>query len=227
MVKVNTKAPQRKRRSEEENDDNLIDMLESGDEDDDQPQESKLAFPSHLWKLLNSAELSMIGFSVNDLFKQFTESIVQKSKKSMVRSRASQSRKEALYQESRKTAQEIVRDGVAYLESVQAQVSELHAQEIGFQKYFEDCHLPFVAQQDSFNRVMELYPQHLQELGRRRATEMDAASAMLANNGPERRDAVRKFSQKARAQLEQAKRNEKDASDATALIKHYKSLLRS
>jgi len=49
----------------------------------------------------------------------------------------------------------------------------------------------------------------------------------VKNKGPQRQEALKEFSKHARAQLEQAKQNEKDAADANALIKGYKALLRS
>jgi len=50
---------------------------------------------------------------------------------------------------------------------------------------------------------------------------------IVKNKGPQRQEVLKEFSKHARAQLEQAKQNEKDAADANALIKGYKALLRS
>jgi len=62
----------------------------------------------------------------------------------------------------------------------------------------------------------------LQALGPLRAEKINAASTTLQENAPRRQEALKKFSKNARHQLEEARRNERDAADAAKLITHVK-----
>jgi len=162
-----------------------------------------------------------------EIVKTLLEKPAAGGKKSLGRSRAFQIQKEARYGEARKNGKELVRDGIAFLEDAQGKLTNFHAQEIPFEKYYQDCHLPLAAQQESVERAQMLYPPLLENLGLRRSDQIDAACNMLKKKGPQRQEALIEFSKYARAQVEQARQNEKDAADANALIKGYKALQRS
>jgi hypothetical protein len=146
-----------------------------------------------------------------------------------------------LYFAARKAAKEIVKSGVTALEDIQANLASLQSQEAGFDNYYRDCHLPQVAQevgsfvrhnqsssqffQESFHSLSHFYPSMLQALGPLRAEKINAASTTLQENAPRRQEALKKFSKNARHQLEEARRNERDAADAAKLITHVKNLL--
>jgi len=147
-------------------------------------------------------------------------------KKSLGNSRAFQTQREALYNEARKNSKNSVRDGIAFLEDAQGKLDDLQAQEISFEKYYQDCHLPLTAQQKSVDRAQTLYPPLLETLGLRRSNQVDGACNMLKKKGPQRQEALKEFSKYAKAQVNQARQTEKDAADATALIKGYKALKR-
>ncbi|PPQ78160.1 hypothetical protein CVT25_015493, partial [Psilocybe cyanescens] len=136
-----------------------------------------------------------------------------------------------------------------FREDLPAQLANLQKEEVGFKKYFEDSHLPMVAQKDAFRELSDLYPPLLRDIGTSRAERINAASRLrmlhpfslfmrslpllnilpfsVRNNGQSRQDALKDASKIARQQLEQAKQIEKDAVDATELIKHIKNLLRA
>ncbi|KAF8809122.1 hypothetical protein BYT27DRAFT_7163562 [Phlegmacium glaucopus] len=148
-------------------------------------------------------------------------------KKSLSRSRAFQTQKETRYNEARKNGKELVREGIAFLEDAQGKLTDLHAQEIPFDKYYQDYHLPLTTQRKSFERAQALYPPLLENLGLRRADQVDATCNMLRKKSFQRQEALIEFSKYARAQVEQARQNEKDAADANALIRSFKVLQRS
>ncbi|KAF8969866.1 hypothetical protein BDZ97DRAFT_167338 [Flammula alnicola] len=197
-----------------------------------------------------SDDLKSDGDDVQEkLIKAVRYSLGQKSKKPTGRSGLFHSQQKALYLEARKNAKEFVKSSVNALEDVQAKLGDVQAQEIGFQKYYEDCHLPNIADKESFDNLSSLYPHMLKDLGHRRSLKLEGASTMLKDNAPRRQDALKEFSKNARQQLEQAKQQEKvricgpsnqekdvmnsvkiasqDAEEAAKLIEHFKNLLRA
>jgi len=120
-----------------------------------------------------------------------------------------QAQKKVLYFAARKAAKEIVKSGVTALEDIQANLASLQSQEAGFDNYYRDCHLPQVAQEESFHSLSDFYPSMLQALGPLRAEKINAASTTLQENAPRRQGALKNFSKNARHQLEEARRNER------------------
>ncbi|KIM48817.1 hypothetical protein M413DRAFT_21133 [Hebeloma cylindrosporum] len=162
-----------------------------------------------------------------ELIAAVRKSLVEKSKKSSARSGTFEAQKKALYLAARKAAKEIVGSGVTTLEDIQVNMAALQSQEVGFDKFYGDCHLPQISHEESFRHLSDFYPSVLRDIGPLRAEKINAASATLQENAHNRQEALKVFSKQARHQLEEAKQNERDAVDAAKLITNVKNLLRA
>jgi len=160
-----------------------------------------------------------------EAFKIIHEHKKRQAKKVNLRSVTFLANKNAIYIQGRSISKDIVKNGIAHLETARAAITALKNEEIFSDKYIKDYMPLRVAQGESFDRLITLYPALLEELGPQRSKQIDAASNMLHCNGPRRQEALKQFSKNARAHVEQARQTEKNATDATALIKHYKDLL--
>ncbi|GLB34719.1 hypothetical protein LshimejAT787_0202840 [Lyophyllum shimeji] len=149
----------------------------------------------------------------------------RQARKASARSMAFQAQKKAIYAAARKTGQEISRSGIAYLEKVRAEIQELNAQEVSHEQFISDFQRLCVAQEESIESVLSEFPPLLDELAPRRANQANTASEMLRKNPARRELALKTFCKNARAHVEEARENERVATDASALIKHYKNLL--
>ncbi|TFK42383.1 hypothetical protein BDQ12DRAFT_709734 [Crucibulum laeve] len=147
-------------------------------------------------------------------------------KKSSARSKAFQTKKKAIYADARKQGKEVLKLS-AYIEEAKAKLATFKEQEVSYDKYFEDYKRVNAAQLDSIEQLMAGYSPLLEELGPRRSEYIEEASKMVKYQEPRRQDALKQFSKNARLQVEEVRRVEKAATDASALIKHYKNLLHS
>ncbi|KAF8077715.1 hypothetical protein FPV67DRAFT_1662514 [Lyophyllum atratum] len=147
------------------------------------------------------------------------------AKKTSARSTTFQTQKKAIYAAARKNAQEVATSGIAYLENARAKIQELKGREVSHEKVFSNFQQLCVAQEESIDSLLSVYSPLLDELAPRRSDQANAASEMVRKNPIRREAALKKFSKNARAHVEEARENERAATDASALIKHYKNLL--
>ncbi|KJA27487.1 hypothetical protein HYPSUDRAFT_35389 [Hypholoma sublateritium FD-334 SS-4] len=103
----------------------------------------------------------------------------------------------------------------------------MRSQEIGLQKYHDDCYPVISSNKDTFERLAVLYAPICNDLGKLRAKTLEAASTKLKSNSTRRNELLSEVSKRARHQLEQAKQQEKTAEDATDLIDRFKKLVRT
>ncbi|KAL0061483.1 hypothetical protein AAF712_011706 [Marasmius tenuissimus] len=82
------------------------------------------------------------------------------------------------------------------------------------------------AQEAMINKLLESYDNPLDNLFPRRAEIFAASEQMIKENPARREKALKSFLSKAHEQLEESRKQEMAATDASCLIKHYKALLR-
>ncbi|KAH9952083.1 hypothetical protein B0H21DRAFT_12919 [Amylocystis lapponica] len=148
-----------------------------------------------------------------------------KKRKASTRSVAFQSKKNALFDEARKNASAVVRDGVAQIEQCKTTVAELRSQEISQDKRLNTLLVLWKNQDDIIRTVIAAYPPLIEDLSHRRADQINEASAMLEAHCVERQDSRRRLIKNAKARMDENLESQKLATDANALIKHYKALL--
>jgi len=100
-------------------------------------------------------------------------------------------------------------------------------QEVPYSKCLKDAMPLWRAHDETVDSLLAVYPSLIDDLFSRRVEAINAASAMLENNPAEREKARKRLMKDAYAQLNQSLENERIATDATTLIKHYKALMLS
>ncbi|EMD38183.1 hypothetical protein CERSUDRAFT_72759 [Gelatoporia subvermispora B] len=182
------------------------------------------------------------------------EEIQKRKAKSGSRSAEFQRKKTAIYDEARKNAGDIVREGVLCImivtnsrrDQVKAKIAELKSQEASLDRRLEDLSPSMQRQdpasQDAVRTVFDTYAFLLEELSQRRADHTNEVSAALTPraipvdrlvtvNAPveihasERHILRRSLLKSAKILMDEALEKQNLAADATALIKHYKALL--
>ncbi|KIM79619.1 hypothetical protein PILCRDRAFT_823154 [Piloderma croceum F 1598] len=151
-----------------------------------------------------------------------------KSRTATTRSNTFQNQKAALYAQARQNAYNAARDGNDYLDKALDKMSQLKSQErSSYKKHLEDFLPLYNANDEAIQFLLGMYPTILQDLVPRRTEEIDAASSMLMSLPADREASRRKLMRNARAQIDEGLENQRVATDASALIKHYKALLLS
>ncbi|KAG6880259.1 hypothetical protein C0992_001827 [Termitomyces sp. T32_za158] len=145
--------------------------------------------------------------AVGDISTILQEHHERQAKKASARASAFQMQKKAIYAAARKAAQDVSKAGVAHIEYAVTKMQELRNEEVLPEKMLADYEQLLRFQEEA-------------------STSLLSRSAERSN--PSRREAaLRKFSKSARIHVEEARENEKVATDASELIKHYKNLLRA
>ncbi|KZT27323.1 hypothetical protein NEOLEDRAFT_1191507 [Neolentinus lepideus HHB14362 ss-1] len=165
--------------------------------------------------------------SVQDMLSMLQELHKRKAAKTSTISTAFQNQKKIIYAEVRKSADAMVQQGFLSSQQCRDQLGELKAQESSYDKVFPDLMHLWKAHDDTVHSLLSLYPSFFDELSQQRSEEIDAASSMLEAHEEERAKSRRRLMKKAKAHLDEGLENQKIATDASALIKHYKSLLLS
>ncbi|KZT09610.1 uncharacterized protein LAESUDRAFT_512954 [Laetiporus sulphureus 93-53] len=155
---------------------------------------------------------------------------IQKHKASKTSSHSNtafQNEKTALFSGARKEVETIVHDGVTYIDQCKARIAELRAQETSQDDHFKDLSLLWKNHDECIRGLLGTYPSLIENLSHRRAEYINDASAMLEAHAVGRQRSRRRLVMNARARMDENIENQKLATDATALIKHYKALLLS
>jgi len=166
--------------------------------------------------------LTIFDSMVLSLMKEFQK---QKAKNASTRSAALQSQKNALFSTARKNAKELVRATNLHVDEALARIIEMKNEEVPYQKCLKDALPLWGTHDETVASVLAVYPPLIDDLFPRRVETINAASYMLENNPVEREKARKKLMKDAYAQLNQNLENERIATDATTLIKHYKALM--
>jgi len=185
-----------------EDEDSLDEIQNSGDEDDEEDE----------------------GVDMLDIIQEFKK---RKAKKSTTSSNTFQNQKAALYAQARQNAYNAARDGNDYLDQALDKMSQLKSQEGSYKKHLKDFLPLYNANDASVQLLLATYPTLLQDLVPRRTEEIDAASIMLMSLPKDRETSRKRLMRNARDQIDEGLENQRVATDAAALIKHYKALLLS
>ncbi|KAJ8087991.1 hypothetical protein PM082_013542 [Marasmius tenuissimus] len=162
----------------------------------------------------------------SDMSKFLQEFRQRQAKKSTMVNAAFENQKKALYAASRKRAQEVSRNGIQHLENLRTSLLDLRKHERSYERCVSDV-IPLWHDQDAMiNKLLESYDNPLDNLFPRRAEIFAASEQMIKENPARREKALKSFLSKAHEQLEESRKQEMAATDASCLIKHYKALLR-
>ncbi|KAL0581134.1 hypothetical protein V5O48_000923 [Marasmius crinis-equi] len=152
-----------------------------------------------------------LAAEMSKFLKEFRQ---QQAKKANMVNTAFENQKKAIYAAGRKRAQE-------------ASLMDLKKQEQPYDRCVSDI-IPLWHDQDTaINKLLESYDRPVDELFPQRAETVAAAEQMLRENPARREKALKHFLSKAHEQLEESRKQEMAATDASNLIKHYKALLRN
>ncbi|OCH86895.1 hypothetical protein OBBRIDRAFT_737119 [Obba rivulosa] len=118
-----------------------------------------------------------VNSSVVEMLSIFEEFQKRKATKTSSRSTEFQRKKNALFDQARMDAEDVVREGVVYVDQARARVAELKAHETSFEK--SQRNLSFLAQRqnEAAGVAFDTYTSLLEELSRRRAGQVNEASA--------------------------------------------------
>ncbi|KAI5900498.1 uncharacterized protein SCHCODRAFT_02563216 [Schizophyllum commune H4-8] len=168
----------------------------------------------------------------------------RQQKKASARTAAFQSQKKALYNNGRKKVQDLVRDGIELANNLRAQIAELEAQEVSYEQQKEQFASLLKAMDQETNALLGA-ARVIEDLNARRVTIIDACSNHVEERPAQRERTLQSFLVKARDQVERSRAEQKvwlserkagrrltvstlqSATDAKALIKQYKNILRA
>ncbi|KAI5116851.1 hypothetical protein M0805_006805 [Coniferiporia weirii] len=165
--------------------------------------------------------------NMEDMIAIMQEFQKKKSMKTSSRGAALTTKKNALLSTARKEADVLAREGRAYIEQCKARIVEMKAQETAADEVLKDAMRLWSAHEESFQSLLSIYPEIIEDLSPRRAQEINAASEMLETHPHAREASRRRLMKNARKSMEAGIESQKLATDASALIKHYKALLLS
>ncbi|KAI0345276.1 hypothetical protein BDW22DRAFT_1354184 [Trametopsis cervina] len=79
---------------------------------------------------------------------------------------------------------------------------------------------------EAVGAILAQYPPIFEDISPRRAETINDTSAMLESHSAERHQSRRRLIRNAKVRIEEDYENQRIATDASALIKHYKAMLR-
>ncbi|KAJ3573431.1 hypothetical protein NP233_g2428 [Leucocoprinus birnbaumii] len=110
-------------------------------------------------------------------------------------------------------------------ESARTHALEMKPQEIELDSLAKDYQQWNNGQEDAYKQWHKKYGTSARELGHSRSIKVDAASKMLNSASRERNGVLQEILKAARLEVDRNNEKAKEATDATALIRHYKNLL--
>ncbi|KAL7283669.1 hypothetical protein ACG7TL_003105 [Trametes sanguinea] len=147
----------------------------------------------------------------------------RKASKTSARSVAFQTQKAAVFAEARMRVDDAVRSGIASIEHARTTILDLKAQEVSQ----EAALISLKALLESQDGLLSTQNGVIEDLAHRRAEQIDEASAMLETQAVEREKSRKRLIANARSSIEENTEQQKVATDASNLIKHFKALIRS
>ncbi|CDO73613.1 hypothetical protein BN946_scf185014.g83 [Trametes cinnabarina] len=150
----------------------------------------------------------------------------RKASKTSVRSAAFQSHKGVIFADARKRASDAVRDGATSIEKARATILDLKAQEISQEAALISLKALLECQDECVHGLLSSCNGVIEDLAHRRAEHINEASAMQSQV-TEREESRKRLVAHARNSIEDNIEHQKVATDANALIKHFKALIRS
>ncbi|KAL1746283.1 hypothetical protein HDZ31DRAFT_62309 [Schizophyllum fasciatum] len=150
----------------------------------------------------------------------------RQKKKASARTIAFQNQKKALYNAGRKNVQDLFREATQLAENIRAQVADLEEQEISYEQQ-KDHFASLLKAMDQETEAVLGFSTTIEDLNARRVTIIDTCSSLVEGRPAQREKALQTFLIKARDQVERSRAEQKSATDAKALIKQYKTILRA
>ncbi|THH11988.1 hypothetical protein EW145_g296 [Phellinidium pouzarii] len=147
--------------------------------------------------------------NVMDMITIMQEFQKKKSMKANSRSAAFMHKKDALIAAARKEAETMVRDGHAYIEQCKARLVEMRAQETPANEVLKDAIGLWAAHEDSFQSLLSIFPELIEDLSPKRAHDINAASELLETHPLAREASRRRLMKNARKDMEEGISNQK------------------
>ncbi|KAI0636630.1 hypothetical protein C8Q77DRAFT_515028 [Trametes polyzona] len=184
--------------------------------------------------------------SMTEMLTMLQELQKRKATKASARTVAFQNQKAALFAEARKRSDTVIREGAAALDQARATIADIRAQEASQDSMLSSLKALWESQDGCVQDLLGTLNGIIDDLAPRRAEQINEASAMrmCAVAGPTcllihnpttvveahvvaLESSRRNLLAQAQASVEENIENQKIATDASNLIKHYKALLRS
>ncbi|KAJ3536925.1 hypothetical protein NM688_g6769 [Phlebia brevispora] len=150
----------------------------------------------------------------------------RKATKGSTSSTVFETKKNSLFAAARKNADIAVKDGVTYIEQYKVKIAELKAQEVSQQQHLANLSL-LAGREEAVQALLDVFAPLLEDLSYRRADAINESSAMLEAHSVQRQRSRMKLVKQAKSRIDEDLEAQRVATDATALVKHYKALLLS
>ncbi|KAH9852691.1 hypothetical protein C2E23DRAFT_885445 [Lenzites betulinus] len=151
----------------------------------------------------------------------------RKASKTSVRTAAFQNQKTALFSDARKRVDKAVRQGTSAIDEAHAMILDLKAKEVHQEGTLASLKALWGSQDDCVQGLLHNLGGMIEQLSHKRAEQINEASATLEAHITERENSRKRLLAQASVCIEENIENQKIATDANALIKHYKALLRA
>ncbi|KAI0362491.1 hypothetical protein OH77DRAFT_1416759 [Trametes cingulata] len=151
----------------------------------------------------------------------------RKATKTSARSAAFQHAKAALFGDARKRAEHAVRDGTSAIEKARTTIIDLKAKESSQEGILTSLKALWECQDECVQDLLGTLNGVVEDLAHRRAAQINETSAMLEAQVVAREESRKRLLAQASTYIEENIENQRIATDANDLLKHYKALLRS
>ncbi|THH29584.1 hypothetical protein EUX98_g4607 [Antrodiella citrinella] len=165
--------------------------------------------------------------SMLEMISMLQEYQKRKASKTSARATAFQNKKQAIYAEARKNADATVTEGVAYIEHYKKTIIEIKAREASEEQQMRELSTISTSFDDPVEATFSLFALMFDELSHKRATDINEACGTIEKHSADRQLSRRRLIRDAKSRMEEQLEEQRVATDASALIKHYKSLLLS
>ncbi|KAK7034076.1 hypothetical protein VNI00_012507 [Paramarasmius palmivorus] len=163
----------------------------------------------------------------SDMSKFLQDLRKRQAKKNSASNTAFENQKKAIYAAGRARAQEISRDGIAYLENLKASLLDMRKNEKSYDRYTNDVIPMWNEQDEAVKSLIDSYETAMDNLFPKRAEAIALAAEQLESNPARREHQLKSFLAKAHDEVVRSRQNERIATDASKLIKNVKALLLS
>ncbi|EGO21130.1 hypothetical protein SERLADRAFT_410626 [Serpula lacrymans var. lacrymans S7.9] len=132
---------------------------------------------------------------------------------------------EGLFSKARENAVILTKDIDVYADQIHATIEKLFDLHSASQKNIDELMTHFKLLNESFESQLSIYPHFSEDVVSRRIAQSDAAYYTLQAQSAENRKSRMKLMKNTKDRMDESKERQSLAVDASALIKHYKSLL--
>ncbi|KAF9053065.1 hypothetical protein BJ165DRAFT_835626 [Panaeolus papilionaceus] len=129
-------------------------------------------------------------------------------------------KRSALYDVARMNVKNMTNESISCLEEVQESILELKNQETTFRKYLEDLKLIHINEETAYEKSKTFDSKKCARLA-------EKAQEIALEQHSQQKSVLEDFSKEARRRLTAVRQEQQKLADASAVIKHYKALLRA